>query len=127
MKGAGHTKRPYCKSRDVDTALRIWSRVVLNGESELMYNPVTQECYAEWFDASNPVYLFLESGRMGIVNTVIGYDVSLTSDEETWCSEVFRREVNRRRNKFKTEALGKVVHSLDDLECRLINGENGSI
>lgn len=124
MKGLGHAKRPICKSADVNTALRIWSRVVLNDDSELMYNPVTHECYAEWFDRNNPVYLFLESGRMRIVNTVIGYDVQLGNDEENWCSEIFRREVNRRRNTFKTEALGKVVHSLDDLERRLIDNEN---
>jgi hypothetical protein len=115
--------RPIGKSADVDTALRIWSRVILNSESDLLYNPVTDECYAEWFDAKNPVYLFLERHRMRIVNTVIGYDVLITEEEEHWCSEIFRREVNRRRNTFKTKALGKVVHSLDDLESRLIENE----
>jgi hypothetical protein len=115
--------RPQGRSADVNTALRIWSRVVLNAESDLLYNPVTDECYVEWFDTANPVYLFLESGRMRIVNTVIGYDVLLESGEESWCFEIFRREVNRRRNTFKTEALSKVVHSLDDLERRLIENE----
>ena len=115
--------RPPGRSADVNTALRIWSRVVLNEESDLLYNPVTDECYVEWFDIKNPVYLFLESGRMRIVNTVIGYDVLLDSVEEAWCFEIFRREVNRRRNTFKTEALSKVVHSLDDLERRLIENE----
>lgn len=121
----GKTKkgRPQGSSQDVDTALRIWSRVVLNKDSDLLYNPVNGECIAEGFDTKNPLYLFLESDRLRIINTVIGYDVILNSEEESWCEEIFRREVNRRRYKFKQYALGKVVHSLDDLEERLIQSE----
>jgi hypothetical protein len=118
----GHSlkvRRPKGLAPEVDTALRIWTRVVHEEDSELLYNPVTQECYAEWVDSSNPVYLFLESGRLRIVNTVIGYDVHLKQAEEDWCTECFKREVNRRRSEFKRIALGKVMHSLDDLEDRL--------
>lgn len=121
----GKTKkgRPQGSSQDVDTALRIWSRVILNKDSDLLYNPVNGECIAEGFDVKNPLYIFLESDRLRIINTVIGYDVILNSEEESWCEEIFRREVNRRRYKFKQYALGKVVHSLDDLEERLIQSE----
>ena len=112
-------RRPVNMAPEVDTALRIWTRVVHEEDSELLYNPVTQECYAEWVDKNNPVYLFLESGRLRIVNTVIGYDVVLKQAEEDWCTECFKREVNRRRSEFKKIALGKVMHSLDDLELRL--------
>lgn len=124
-KVAGKNKkgRPQGSTQDVDTALRIWSRVVLNKESDLLYNPVSGECIAEGFDTKNPLYLFLESDRLRIINTVIGYDVILNAEEESWCEEIFRREVNRRRYKFKQYALGKVVHSLDDLEERLIQSE----
>lgn len=118
----GHSlkvRRPKGLAPEVDTALRIWTRVVHEEDSELLYNPVTQECYAEWVDSNNPVYLFLESGRLRIVNTVIGYDVHLKQAEEDWCTECFKREVNRRRSEFKRIALGKVMHSLDDLEDRL--------
>ena len=118
----GHSlkvRRPVGLAPEVDTALRIWTRVVHEEDSELLYNPVTQECYAEWVDSNNPVYLFLESGRLRIVNTVIGYDVHLKQAEEDWCTECFKREVNRRRSEFKRIALGKVMHSLDDLEVRL--------
>ena len=98
----GKTKkgRPQGSSQDVDTALRIWSRVILNKDSDLLYNPVNGECIAEGFDAKNPLYLFLESDRLRIINTVIGYDVILNSEEESWCEEIFRREVNRRRQDF---------------------------
>lgn len=121
----GKTKkgRPQGSSQDVDTALRIWSIVVLNKDSDLLYNPVNGECIAEGFDTKNPLYLFLESDRLRIINTVIGYDVILNSEEESWCEEIFRREVSRRRYKFKQYALGKVVNSLDDLEERLIQSE----
>lgn len=112
-------RRPNSLPPEIDTALRIWTRVIHEEDSELLYNPVTQECYAEWVDLNNPVYLFLESGRLRIVNTVIGYDVHLKQAEEDWCTECFKREVNRRRSEFKRIALGKVMHSLDDLEVRL--------
>lgn len=117
-------RRPTNMAPEVDTALRIWTRVVHEEDSELLYNPVTQECYAEWVDVNNPVYLFLESGRLRIVNTVIGYDVHLKQGEEDWCTECFKREVNRRRSEFKKIALGKVMHSLDDLELRLNSKSN---
>jgi len=112
-------RRPLCMSAETDTALRIWLRVINAEDSELLYNPVTQECYAEWVDVNNPVYLFLESGRLRIVDTVICYDVFLKQGEEDWCTECFKREVNRRRSEFKMIALGKVMHSLDNLELRL--------
>ena len=112
-------RKPKSLPPEIDTALRIWIRVIHEESSELLYNPVTQECYAEWVDDNNPVYLFLESGRLRIVNTVIGYDVHLTQAEENWFTECFQREANRRRSEFKRNALGKVIHSLDDLEVRL--------
>ena len=112
-------RRPLSMSTETDTALRIWLRVINAEDSELLYNPVTQECYAEWVDVNNPVYLFLESGRLRIVDTVICYDVFLKQGEEDWCTECFKREVNRRRSEFKMIALGKVMHSLDNLELRL--------
>jgi len=104
------------------TALRIWRRVVHWSTSDLLYNPVTSECYAEVVIGGHRVYCFLESGRLRIINTVVGYDVELSIEAERWCSGVFTREVNRRRTAFKNVALGRVVHSLDDLEQRLIVG-----
>ena len=118
------TRRPMGLPHEVDTALRIWTKVIHDEDSELLYNPVNHECYAEWVDRNNPVYLFLESGRLRIVNTVIGYDVHLKMAEADWCTEVFNREVNRRRSEFKRIALGKVMHSLDDLETRLAGKES---
>lgn len=111
--------RPTRITPEVDTALRIWSRVVHEDTSTLLYNPQTHESYAEWTAGGGPIYLFLESGRLRIVNTVVGYDVRLDAAAENWCSQVFTREVHRRRSAFKRHALGKVVHSLDELESRI--------
>jgi hypothetical protein len=108
-------KRPHNVSAEEKRALEIWSRVVHQPDSVLLYDPKTYECYAELVDPEHPLYLFLESGRIRIINTVIGYDVTLTGVSETWCTQEFYREIHKRRARFKADALGRVVHSLDIL------------
>jgi hypothetical protein len=110
-------------SADVRVAIRIWTRVIRHPESVLIYNPKTDECFAEWIDPACPVYLFLENSRIRIVNTVVGYDIMLDQVTADWCFRFFTREVNRRRTAFKRDALSKVAHSLDGLEVRLVDSE----
>jgi len=110
-------------SADVKVAVRIWKRVIRQPESVLIYNPKTDECFAEWIDPACPVYLFLENSRIRIVNTVVGYDVILDHNTSDWCFRFFTREINRRRTEFKRDALSKVAHSLDGLEVRLVDSE----
>jgi len=102
-----------------EQAVRIWTKVVHQPESNLMYNPQSHEAYAEWDSPSGTVYLFLESSNLRVINTVVGYDIRLSQKVEQWCSSVFTREVSKRRKKFKRLAESKVVHSLDSLENRL--------
>ena len=102
-----------------EQAVRIWTKVVHQPESDLMYNPQNHEAYARWESPSGTVYLFLESGNMRIINTVVGYDIRLSMKVEQWCSTHFSREVAKRRSKFKRQAESKVIHSLDSLESRL--------
>ena len=102
-----------------EQAVRIWTKVVHHPESDLMYNPQNHEAYARWDSPNGTVYLFLESENMRIINTVVGYDIRLSSRVEQWCGIHFSREVARRRNKFKQQAESKVIHSLDSLESRL--------
>ena len=100
-------------------AVRIWTKVIHQPESDLMYNPQTHEAYAQWESPSGTVYLFLEEGNLRVINTVVGYDIRLNIQVEQWCASLFTREVAKRRNKFKRQAESKVVHSLDNLESRL--------
>jgi hypothetical protein len=102
-----------------EQAVRIWTKVVHQADSELMYNPKTHEAYAVWDSPRGTVYLFLESQNLRVINTVVGYDIHLSSRVEQWCDNIFTREVDRRRKKFKKQAESKVVHSLDSLETRL--------
>lgn len=102
-----------------EQAVRIWTKVLHQADSELMYNPKTHESYAVWDSPRGTVYLFLESQNLRVINTVVGYDIHLSSRVEQWCDNVFSREVDRRRKKFKKQAESKVVHSLDSLETRL--------
>lgn len=111
-------KRPQMDSTE-EQAVRIWTKVVHQPDSELMYNPKTHEAYAVWDSPRGTVYLFLESQNLRVINTVVGYDIHLSSRVEQWCDNVFSREVDRRRKRFKKQAESKVVHSLDSLETRL--------
>jgi len=112
-------KRPTKVSAEEEQAMRIWTRVVHAADSDLMYNPQTQDAYAQWDSPSGTVYLFLEHGNMRVINTVVGYDIRLSSGVEQWCGALFTREVAKRRARFRRRAESKVLHSLDSLESRL--------
>lgn len=112
-------KRPLNMMPSEQQAVRIWTKVVHQPDSELMYNPENHEAYALWESPGGPVYLFLESENLRVINTVVGYDIRLSARVEQWCATVFSREVAKRRKKFKTQAESKVIHSLDSLETRL--------
>lgn len=106
-------------SETEEQAARIWSKVVHQKDSDLMYNPQTHEAYALWESPGGTIYLFLESGNLRVINTVVGYDIRLSSQVEQWCANIFTREVAKRREKFRKNAESKVTHSLDSLESRL--------
>jgi hypothetical protein len=111
-------KRPSM-SQSEEQATRIWTKVVHQVDSDLMYNPQTHEAYAQWESPGGTIYLFLEAGNLRVINTVVGYDIRLSDKVEQWCASIFSREVAKRRNKFRKGAESKVIHSLDSLESRL--------
>lgn len=108
--------RPKGLSEEVDRAVKIWERVILNPNSNLLFNPENSECYAHLDDYDHPIFIFLESDKLRIINSDYGYDVSLEPICEKWCSQQFNREVARRRQIFKDEALSRVNYSLTKLE-----------
>jgi hypothetical protein len=110
--------RPRKTTREEDLVISLWSRITHLEDSRLYYNPATHESMA--YLPGQSIYMFLESGQMRVINTVVGYDVPLSSEVEQWCSQIFAREVHRRRTRFKDAALSKVVHSLEDLELRIL-------
>lgn len=114
-----HVRKPKNMTQSEQQAVRIWTKVVHQSDSDLMYNPQTHEAYAQWDSPSGTVYLFLEESNLRVINTVVGYDIRLSTPVEQWCASIFTREVAKRRNKFKRQAESKVVHSLDSLEERL--------
>lgn len=113
-------KRPKNINQQENYAISIWSMLVHNDETELFYNPENYECYVEYNGEGGPIYIFLEERNMRIINTVVVYDIRLTTATEQWCTKIFNREVNRRRTHFKTEAFSKVNNSLERLHNRLI-------
>lgn len=111
-------RRPKMSETE-EQAARIWQKVVHQKDSDLMYNPQTHESYVQWDSPSGTVYLFLEAGNLRVINTVVGYDIRLSSQVEHYFANIFSREVAKRRAKFRKNAESKVTHSLDSLETRL--------
>jgi hypothetical protein len=108
-------KKPKKLIKDEARAIEIWESICHYTDTVLEYNPKIEECYAEWADDEHPVYVFLEARKLRIVNSIIGYDVELSPHSHQWCTQVFYRELHKRRSNKKAEALDRVVHSLDTL------------
>lgn len=112
-------KKPSRMTVAEEQAVRLWKRIVVDSASTLLYQPEKYECFAEWSGPEGHIYLFLEEHNLRVINTVVGYDVRLSSEVEGWCSDIFYREVSKRRRRFRAEAEAKVTLSLDTLEHRL--------
>jgi len=112
-------KRPVNCSDEVATAIRIWNYVIHSKNATLMFDPVTFECLVE-FNDSTTIYLFLEKNRLRVINTVTGYDVSLSDSERLWCEQNFKRELHIRRLRFKKQAIIKIVNTLSNLEKKVM-------
>lgn len=111
IRGERSAKKPARLTEQQETATTIFLRVLHRPETKLYYDITTSECFLRYEPAN--IYLFLEPGNLKIINSVYGYDVSITSELDYYLSERFRKEMNIRRAAFKTEALSKVKHSLN--------------
>jgi len=112
-------KKPKKINSEENHAISIWSMLTHNHSSELFYNPENHECYVEYTGDGGPVYIFLESRNMRIINTTVIYDIRLSAETEQWCTKIFNRELNKRRTHFKNEAFSKANNSLERLHSRL--------
>ena len=120
--GRRFSKRPVKMTHSEETACQIFTSVLRNRGSKLYYDIHTQECYLRSEDAA--IYVFLEAGNVKIINSVFGYDVNISNELEGYLLEKFIREMTVRRKAFKTEALSKVNHSLDQTLDRVQNKLN---
>lgn len=107
--------RPKNLDSEETLALDIWIKICHKPESLLLYDPEKRECYAILQDEEHPIYLFLETQGMRIVNSTVGYTVPLGNRSDQWCTNIFFREVSKRRRALKKAALGRVTHSLEGL------------
>lgn len=112
-------KKPKKISEQENYAISIWSMLIHNKKSDLFYNPENHECYVEYLGEGGPIYMFLESRNMRIINTIVIYDIRLGANTEQWCTKIFNREVHKRRTHFKNDATKKVNNSLEKLYERL--------
>jgi hypothetical protein len=105
-------KLPKKLPESQETAKSIFLFLLNKPETKLYYDLKTAECYLRSEDSS--VYIFLEHKNCKIINSVYGYDVSLSIELETYLIYKFEHELYKRRQAFKDEALSKVEHSLEN-------------
>ena len=103
-------KRPTNLDDSQSMAVDITVKTILNPNSTFDYDPLTHECYIE--GASGDLYIFIEARNIKIINTVFGYDIPISIPVENYVTSVFRRELTKRRIKFKKAALDKIEFSL---------------
>lgn len=103
-------RRPKNLNESQNIAVDITVKTILNATSILSYDPETHECYIE--GSNGTLFIFIESRNIKIINTVFGYDIPISIPTENYVTYVFRREVTKRRMKFKKAALDKIEFSL---------------
>lgn len=113
-------KRPINCSAEVAAAFRIWNHVIHSKNATLMFDPVTGESLVEYRQSDVAIFLFLESNRLRVINSITGYDIKLSEAERLWCEQNFKRELHIRRLRFKTNAVNKIVNTLENLESKVI-------
>jgi hypothetical protein len=95
------------------TAVTITAKTMLSPDAKLYYNMQSHECYIyRKSEDDSSLYIFIESGNIKIINTVFGYDINIDSDTEQYLTNIFTREMAKRRAQFKKEALAKIEFSL---------------
>ena len=109
--GDKKARYPKASSNSERTAANIFLKILHHPDSKLYYDLVSNECYLRSDDST--LYLFLESNNLKVINSVYGYDIRLSTQMEIYLSERFRNEMAKRRKIFKSEAISKVKHSLD--------------
>lgn len=115
IKGPGSERhlRPKNLSDTQQCALDIAVKSILNPGSKLYFDIQTQECYVKTEDeTAGTIYVFIEERNLKIINTVFGYDIYINQDTEAYITQLFGKEMSKRRLQFKKEALSKVDFSL---------------
>lgn len=113
-------RRPKKISESQNCALDIAIKAIHDPASKLYYDLHTSECYVKREDAGvGTIYVFIESLNIKIINTIFGYDIYIDSESEQFITNVFRKEMTKRRAQFKKEAMSKVDHSLHKVLDRI--------
>lgn len=103
-------KMPKNLDESQNIAIAISIKTILDPGSNLNYDPKSHECYIR--NEVGDIYIFIENRNIKVINTVFGYDIPIPLEAEIYVTSVFKRELAKRRFKFKKAALDKVEFSL---------------
>jgi len=104
-------KKPKNLSETEESVFSIFVRTLNEKDSQLYIDPQTGECYLA--NSTETLIMFLEAGNVKIINTIFGYDVTISPKLSHYLAHRFIKELHKRRMAFKETALSRVTQSLD--------------
>ena len=111
-------KKPKKLNEQEGTVISIVEKLLLKSDTELYLDPKTQECYL----SNEKYYVFIESSRVRVINSVFGYDVYISGEVELYLVHIFMLEVSKRRSEFKSNVISKVNKNLNSILVDLDKG-----
>ena len=104
-------KRPKKLNEQEETVISIVEKLLPKRDTELYLDPKTQECYL----SNERYYIFIESSRVRVINSVFGHDVYISGEVEVYLTHIFMLEVSSRRSEFKSNVISKVNKNLNSI------------
>lgn len=111
-------KKPKKLNEQEGTVISIVEKLLPKSDTELYLDPKTQECYL----SNEKYYVFIESSRVRVINSVFGYDVYISGEVELYLVHIFMLEVSKRRSEFKSNVISKVNKNLNSILVDLDKG-----
>ena len=104
-------KKPKKLNEQEGTVISIVEKLLPKSDTELYLDPKTQECYL----SNGKYYVFIESSRVRVINSVFGHDVYISGEVELYLVHIFMLEVSKRRSVFKLNVISKVNKNLNSI------------
>jgi hypothetical protein len=104
-------------TEDEKQAYLIFRKMTKDPENDLLTSPLSGKYYIR--SERRKMLLILNNGTISIVNTVYGYNVTISRHIEDKMRHFFLNEVEERRQEMEKEYTENVVHSLRSIVEKL--------
>lgn len=104
-------------TEDEKQAYSIFRKMTKDPDNDLLTSPLSGKYYIR--SEKRKMLLILNNGTISIVNTVYGYNVTISRRIEDKMRHFFLNEVEERRQEMEKEYTDNVVHSLKSIVEKL--------